>query len=113
MAPAEARRFVRSLTHLLPVAIMDAAALVASELVSNSYKYAGNPEGFPIDVSVDVDEDRARLEVIDHSTFHPTPETAEELREAGWSLLFMERLAADWGWVSEGGIWAEFQLSPS
>jgi two-component sensor histidine kinase len=73
MAPAEARRFVRSVTHQLPVATMDAIALVASELVSNSHKYAGNPEGFPIEVSVDVDEDRALLKVIDHNTFHPAP----------------------------------------
>jgi two-component sensor histidine kinase len=109
MAPAEARKFVRSLTHQLPVAIMDAAALVASELITNSYKYAGNPDGFPIDVSVDVDENRARLEVVDHSIFDPTPETSDELRDGKWGLTLVERVAASWGRVSRGGVWAEFQ----
>jgi hypothetical protein len=37
-------------------------------------------------------------------------ETTEELRSAKWGLLVVERVADDWGRISEGGIWAEFQL---
>jgi anti-sigma regulatory factor (Ser/Thr protein kinase) len=112
MAPAEARRFVRSFTDQLPSSVIDDAALVASELVSNSHKYAGNPEGFPIEISVSVGEDRARLEVVNHSIFDPTPETNEELREVRWGLFLIDRIAADWGRISKGGIWAEFELPP-
>jgi anti-sigma regulatory factor (Ser/Thr protein kinase) len=112
LASAEARRFVRSFTDQLPASVIDDAVLVASELVTNSYKYAGNPEGFPIDVSLDVREDRARLEVVNHSIFDPTPETAAELREVKWGLFLIDRIAADWGRISKGGIWAEFELPP-
>jgi anti-sigma regulatory factor (Ser/Thr protein kinase) len=111
-AAAQARSFVRSLADQLPRSVIDDAVLVASELVTNSYKYAGNPEGFPILVSVDVGEDRARLEVVNHSIFDPTPETEEELRETRWGLFLVDRITADWGRISEGGIWAEFEVSP-
>jgi anti-sigma regulatory factor (Ser/Thr protein kinase) len=111
MAAAEARRFVRSFTDQIPASVIDDAILVASELVTNRYKYAGNAEGFPIDVSVDLGEDRVRLEVVNHSIFDPTPETTEELREVRWGLFLIDRIAAAWGRISEGGIWAEFQLS--
>jgi hypothetical protein len=40
----------------------------------------------------------------------PSPETNEELRSAKWGLLLVERVADDWGRISEGGMWAELQL---
>jgi anti-sigma regulatory factor (Ser/Thr protein kinase) len=102
--------FLASLGDRLPRPVLEDMQIVASELVSNSYKYAGNPVGFPIEVSVDVGEDRARLEVIDHSIFDPTPETTQELREVKWGLFLVDRITADWGRISEGGIWAEFSF---
>jgi anti-sigma regulatory factor (Ser/Thr protein kinase) len=107
-APAEARRFVRSLADRLPPSVIEDASLVISELVTNSYKHAGKPEGFPIKITVDLNEDRVRLEVIDGSIFDPTPESTEELREVKWGLTLVDRIASDWGRVSEGGVWAEF-----
>jgi anti-sigma regulatory factor (Ser/Thr protein kinase) len=108
-APAEARRFVASLGDRLPPSILEDVRLVASELVTNSYEHAGNPEGFPIEVTVDLTEDRVRLEVIDHSIFDPTPESTEELRDVKWGLTLVDRIASDWGRISEGGVWAEFR----
>lgn len=113
MAAAEARKFIRSFTHQPPDSVVEDAALVASELVTNSYKYSGNPEGFPIHVSMEVGEDRARLEVVDHSIFDPEPETSQELRESRWGLFLVGRIASDWGRISKGGIWAEFFFSPN
>jgi anti-sigma regulatory factor (Ser/Thr protein kinase) len=108
-APAEARRFVRSISDRLPDSLLDDAALVVSELVTNSYKHAGSPEGSPIDVVLDLNEERLRLEVIDGSIFDPTPESSKELREKKWGLFLVDKIADSWGRISEGGIWVELR----
>ena len=89
---------------------MEDAALVVSELVTNSYKFAGLREGSPIAVHLDLTGERLRVEVIDHSLFDPTPETPQELREARWGLFLIDKLAESWGRMSEGGIWVEFRV---
>jgi two-component sensor histidine kinase len=106
-APAEARAFLRSAADRLPGPLIDDACLMVSELVTNSHKHAGLPKGSPIRVTLDLSEDRLRLEVIDHSIFDPTPETTEELREGKWGLAVVDRIAKRWGRHSEGGVWAE------
>jgi anti-sigma regulatory factor (Ser/Thr protein kinase) len=106
-APAKARRFLRSLADSLPPSVIEDASLIVSELVTNSYKYAGKPDGFPIKITLDLTEERVRVEVVDGSIFDPTPESTEELREAKWGLVIVDRIATDWGRISEGGVWAE------
>jgi anti-sigma regulatory factor (Ser/Thr protein kinase) len=106
-AAAKARRFLRSLADSLTPAVIDDASLVVSELVTNSYKHAGKPDGFPIKVTVDLTEDRVRVEVVDGSIFDPTPESTGELRETKWGLVIVDRIATNWGRISEGGVWAE------
>ena len=112
-APAEARHLVNSLADDIPAPILDDVRLVTSELVTNSVRHAGNPPGHPIQVILDVNPDRVRLEVVDRSVFDPTPETSTELREVKWGLVLLDRIADDWGRISEGGIWAEFRLHQS
>jgi anti-sigma regulatory factor (Ser/Thr protein kinase) len=107
-APAEARRFVASLSDRIPQPVLEDVLVVTSELVTNSYKHAGNPEGFPIEVAVDLTEDRVRLEVVDHSVLDPTPETADERQDVKLELALVDRIADAWGRV-EGGVWVEFQ----
>ncbi len=109
-AAAQARRLLDPFVSRIPQDVLDDARLVLSELVTNSYKHAGSPEGTPIHIILRDSQDRLRLEVIDRSIFDPTPETTEELRSTKWGLLVIERVAHDWGRISEGGIWAEFQL---
>jgi len=86
------------------------ARVILSEIVTNSYKHAGNPPGEPIHVTVTEAEDRLRIEVLDRSIFDPTPETTEELRSKKWGLLMVDRIADSWGRISEGGIWAELHF---
>jgi anti-sigma regulatory factor (Ser/Thr protein kinase) len=112
-APAEARRFVDSLADHVPGVVLDDVRLVTSELVTNSFKHAGNPPGHPIQVKLDLRSDRLRLEVIDRSVFDPTPETSNELRDVKWGLVLVDRIAEDWGRISEGGIWVDFSLPRS
>jgi anti-sigma regulatory factor (Ser/Thr protein kinase) len=107
-APAEARRFVGAFADRIPQPVLEDVILVASELVTNSFKHAGNPEGFPIEVAVDLKDDRVRLEVVDHSVLDPTPESTDERQDVLLELALVERIAHAWGRV-EGGVWAEFQ----
>jgi anti-sigma regulatory factor (Ser/Thr protein kinase) len=110
-APADARRFVASFADRVSRPVLDDLLVVASELVTNSYKHAGNPEGFPIEVGIDLTQDRVRLEVVDHSVLDPTPETAEERQDVKLELALVERIADAWGRI-EGGVWAEFRRGP-
>jgi anti-sigma regulatory factor (Ser/Thr protein kinase) len=107
-APAQARRLVDQLE--LPEPARIDTRLILSELVTNSYKFAGNPPGAPIEVTIVDTEDELRLEVLDRSIFDPTPETTEELRSEKWGLVMVDRLADAWGRISEGGIWGELKL---
>jgi anti-sigma regulatory factor (Ser/Thr protein kinase) len=112
-AAGEARRLVDSLFEQVPAHILDNVRLVASELVTNSYKHAGNPPGHPISVTLHLRHERVRLEVVDRSMFDPAPDTTEELRDVKWGLVIVDRIADDWGRISEGGIWAEFRITPA
>jgi anti-sigma regulatory factor (Ser/Thr protein kinase) len=111
-AAAEARALVSSFDSRLPDDLLDDVRLAVTEVVTNSYKHSGTPEGAPIQVVLDLSGQRFRLEVTDRSIFDPTPETAFELRSARWGLTILDRLADRWGRVSEGGIWAEFDTRP-
>jgi anti-sigma regulatory factor (Ser/Thr protein kinase) len=79
--------------------------------VTNSFKHAGNPPGAPIEVTVIDSADRLRLEILDRSIFDPTSETTSELRSARWGLHIVDRVAGEWGRITDGGIWAEFDIS--
>jgi anti-sigma regulatory factor (Ser/Thr protein kinase) len=109
-AAIQARRLLDAFSTRVRNEILDDARLVLSELVTNSYMHAGNPEGTPIEVVLDLSASRLRMEVIDGSIFDPTPETPEELRSAKWGLHLVDSVADEWGRVSEGGVWAELHL---
>jgi anti-sigma regulatory factor (Ser/Thr protein kinase) len=110
-AAAQARRLLDRLESRVPEATLIDARIVLSEVVTNSYKHAGNPPGAPIDISVDDSADHLRLEILDRSIFDPTPETTEELRSARWGLRIVDLVADRWGRITEGGIWAELDIS--
>jgi anti-sigma regulatory factor (Ser/Thr protein kinase) len=114
-AAAQARRLVEALADRLPAPLLEDVRLVATELVTNSYKHAGNPPGHPIQVTLDLRPDRLRLEVVDRSIFDPAPETGEELRDSKFGLAIVKGIADAWGRIDppEGGIWAEFRLQQS
>jgi anti-sigma regulatory factor (Ser/Thr protein kinase) len=110
LAPAQARSIVNDLPEEVPEQLREHVALAISELVTDSYKHAGNPHGAPIHVSIEVGENRLRLEVLDHSMLDPTPETRAEADDIHWELLIVDQLANQRGRISEGGVWAEFKL---
>jgi anti-sigma regulatory factor (Ser/Thr protein kinase) len=110
LAPTKARSILRELPEGLSDESRQRVGLALSEIVTNSFKHAGNPEGAPIEVSVEVGADRLRVEVRDHSILDPTPESWREAEDVRWELLVLDRLATGWGKTSEGHVWAEFKV---
>jgi len=108
-APGQARGIIQAAAGEFPDEVRERVALVVSEIVTNSVKYAGNPENAPIDVSLDVSGDHVRLEVRDHSLLDPTPESWREAEDVRWELLVIDGVATAWGKISDGGLWAEFE----
>src|SRR5439155_4273601 len=105
------RAMVSDLGAHVPQGVLGGARLVASESVTNGYKHAGNPVGAPISMALSLRGDRLRLEVVDHSIFDPTPETDREQDEVRWGLRIVKQVTNDWGRISEGGIWAEIDVT--
>ena len=110
-AAVQARRLLDRLESRVPEDKLVDARIVLSEVVTNSYKHAGNPSGAPIEITLVDSVDRLRLEIMDRSIFDPSPETTEELRDAKWGLHIVDMVADRWGRITEGGIWVELDIA--
>jgi anti-sigma regulatory factor (Ser/Thr protein kinase) len=105
-----ARTFVEELLARrgLPAAAVQRAVLVASELVTNAYKYG---QGM-IELRVALPGDCIRIEVIDEG-HGQVPAVREQPADetGGWGLQIVDRVARQWG-VFEGTthVWAELAL---
>lgn len=108
-APAAARRSIGSdLAGRGCRELVDDAALVASELVTNAVRYGG---GDPIDVEVTGDEDRVRIAVTDSNTAElPRVLSVADDSLGGRGMAIVAALAAAWGAerrASRKTVWAE------
>jgi anti-sigma regulatory factor (Ser/Thr protein kinase) len=106
-APSLARRFVTSTLDTWGVreAFAD-VPLVTSELVTNAVCHAASD----VDVSLDLNPDRLRLEVSDSSDEPPLMGDIRDARDGGWGLHIVALLASQWGLESrEHGktVWCE------
>ncbi|MDQ6726204.1 MAG: ATP-binding protein [Actinomycetota bacterium] len=96
-APASAgvaRRFVDAALadpELFP--ILDAAALLVSELVANAVLHSGTP----LDVVVAVDGLRVRVEVHDGSPRMPVRKNYSTMSGTGRGLVLVDRMSSRWG----------------
>jgi anti-sigma regulatory factor (Ser/Thr protein kinase) len=107
---AAARRAVVGIDELEDAERSDAALLV-SEVVTNSVRHAGMPDG-EIRVHAEVDEETLRVEVIDGGPgFVRRPPQARPDAEdpGGWGLVLVDRLADRWGVDRDGPtrVWFE------
>jgi anti-sigma regulatory factor (Ser/Thr protein kinase) len=95
-SPSTARRIVESAIgqHALRE-VIDEAMLLVTELVTNAVVHAGTD----IDLRVQVDGERLRVEVVDHTPglLHVDSHSASDEREGGRGLLLLDALAAEWG----------------
>jgi anti-sigma regulatory factor (Ser/Thr protein kinase) len=101
----------RALTQLgLPPSLEDDARLLATELVTNSFRHSGLGPNDPIQVIADWSGERLRVSVHDRSplasrrvwgSIRPPPEA-----QSGWGLYLVDRIASGWG-TGAGGYWFE------
>jgi len=95
-AAREARASIARLEgRLNPQAVQD-AILMVSELVTNSYRHSGIPEGAPIELRVSVEGRKLRIEVADGGTA-ARPSIRTDRVEGGWGLKIVEQIASRWG----------------
>jgi anti-sigma regulatory factor (Ser/Thr protein kinase) len=114
---AQAPRVARSVVaewladHVAP-SVLETALLLVSELVSNSVRHSGVPEGEAVVVRVELWRDGFRLEVEDRGRDGViAPRPPDVLRGGGMGLQMVQTLSERWGVVraAEGPtcVWAQ------
>ncbi len=91
-------RMADELAGRLPVAVLDVAALVVSELVGNAVRHGCALPGGGLRASWELADGGLRVEVVDGGdgpVGPPLPQSAE--REGGRGLALVQALAASWG----------------
>lgn len=111
---AHARRFVgRVLRHVEHADAEEVVVLLANELVTNAILHTGSD----IDVVIDVDSRRVRVEVRDDSDRRPQRRHAPVDASSGRGLELVETLATEWGIEGIPGdgkaVWFELAVGPS
>ena len=116
VAGARARRCLEPLRKHLHPETFDSLRLLVSELVSNSLRHSGRPEGDPILLNVELTDGEVRVEVVDRGSgpdvIRPAPGAEDE---SGWGLYLVDRLADAWGYSRDGPtrVWFELSVRPS
>jgi transcriptional regulator with XRE-family HTH domain/anti-sigma regulatory factor (Ser/Thr protein kinase) len=110
LAPALARAALATTAIGIPTDAFDTAALLTSELVTNSVKHSDSKW---IDVAITLDLRTLRVEVSDQSSKTIRPRTPGI--DGGWGLTLVGELASRWGVErrTDGKtIWIEYDLTP-
>ena len=115
-SPAEARRTLEALRLSLDDPIVDDAALLVSEVVSNSVRHAGLGAADTIEVRVRGSRSMLHVDVIDPGPgFEPKVDPRQDdggQDNGGWGLRLLDQVATRWG-VEHGDrtrVW--FDLAP-
>jgi anti-sigma regulatory factor (Ser/Thr protein kinase) len=116
VAPSEARAAIASIGHELPQGLVSDAALLVSELVTNSVRHAGGAPASRVRVRALASSDGLRVEVHDWGTGFSldTDPTPSWRKGAGFGLYLVRRLAARWG-IERGEtmrVWFELDTEP-
>jgi transcriptional regulator with XRE-family HTH domain/anti-sigma regulatory factor (Ser/Thr protein kinase) len=109
LAPALARAALTATAVEIPREDFDAAALVTSELVTNSVKHASSQW---IEVDITLGTDQLRIEVADQSQETIRPRIGGD--DPGFGLALIGELATRWGVERNSTgkkIWVEFDLT--
>jgi serine/threonine-protein kinase RsbW len=108
-ASAGARAIVRDLADdRLSSSVVEDAALLTSELVTNAVRHAGHD---PIDLTASVDDSSVTVVVRDRGPSFD-PDVVVQTDTGGWGLSIVEELSTDWGVVSNGSgneVWFEIR----
>jgi len=109
-APALARAAVAATAVGIPADVLDTAALLTNELVTNSVTHSGSDW---VDVHVVLATGGLRIEVSDEGEQSIHPRTADA--DGGWGLTLVAELATRWGVERHDAgktIWLELDLGP-
>jgi anti-sigma regulatory factor (Ser/Thr protein kinase) len=116
-APSKARRWLDGLAPLRALGqVAFDVRLLVTELVSNSVRHAGLTAVDRVDVSLDLSEDKLRIEVRDRGPgFDPSPSAREVRAEGGRGLQIVDAIAHRWGLETTRGatVWFEIDLERS
>jgi transcriptional regulator with XRE-family HTH domain/anti-sigma regulatory factor (Ser/Thr protein kinase) len=110
LAPALARAALAATAVGIPVHTFENAALLISELVTNSIKHTDTDW---VEVEVTLGLDLLRIEVSDQGTQAIRPRTPG--KDGGWGLTLVAELTTRWGverQTTGKTIWIEFDLTP-
>ena len=112
-APTRARRSVRALLEgHIPATKATDAALLVSELVTNSVRHGGLRPDQEIELTIEASPQRLRVEVAepgDGFEVAPGPLPHRDAPAGGWGLYLVDRLSSAWGVESNGvtKVWFE------
>jgi anti-sigma regulatory factor (Ser/Thr protein kinase) len=118
-APHEARRCVRSALHAqLADRTASDAALIVSELVTNSVLHASVGPNQALTVELTTLEDRLRITVIDPgSRLEPRLAPPNADTPGGFGLVVVDELCTAWGVARDGigttRVWCDLLLEPA
>ena len=111
LAPRHARNALAAVAVGAPTAVLHAAELLTSELVTNSVRHGPSGDGSTIGLFIVVDRETVRVEVSDDSPTGARPRTPSE--DGGYGLALVAELASRWGAGHTNGrnlTWFEIDL---
>jgi anti-sigma regulatory factor (Ser/Thr protein kinase) len=108
-APAAARRAVEPVARALSAQASNQLQVVVTELVSNAVLHSNDG---PIGLSVELEDEVARVEVRDHGVGFEAPQDPHSRfpETGGFGLVLVDRLARRWGVRHDDGatvVWSE------
>jgi serine/threonine-protein kinase RsbW len=112
-SPAKARRSLESLRASLDDPVVDDAALLVSEIVSNSVRHADLDATDAIEVRIRGSRSMLHVDVIDPGPGFDPEAPQDRHAEGGWGLWLLDRLATRWGVERRGATRVWFDLAPS
>jgi anti-sigma regulatory factor (Ser/Thr protein kinase) len=112
-APREAREILRRVGPDLPADVLDDAALLVSELVTNTVRHASTGPGSRLRLRAEQLPGGIRVEVLDWGPGF-TLQTARPREDGGFGLLLVRRLATRWGIerADTTRVWFEIERAP-
>jgi anti-anti-sigma factor len=112
-APGLARTAAADATGDLPDPVRDAVMLLVSEVVTNAVRHGCSGPEDQVELSVGRPGGVLRVEVRDpgHGLPHASAADDDPLRESGWGLVMVDRLASRWGIERAPSlVWFELDL---
>jgi signal transduction histidine kinase len=111
-SPGKARRSLDGLRSSLDDPFVDDAALLVSEVVSNSVRHAGLDTSDAIQVRVRGTRSMLHVDVIDGGPGFE-PDVGPHEGNGGWGLRLVDRLATRWGVECGDTTRVWFDLAPA